>query len=273
MPERSRLNADRGNHMKFIHFTDPHLMPAGVPHYGMDTRARFDACLDDIARHHRDAAFCVITGDLTENGDTETYRWLKERLTGFPLKTHLLLGNCDNRQNFLSVFGGPSADSFVQSAIRQDGHLLLFLDTLGEGQSAEGRFDVRRRDWIRRQLADRGKDTVLVFMHHPPFDIGHRNDAIKLADGDEFLELAAALPARHIFFGHTHRPVSGVWRGVGFTGLPGLSFQIPLVTGSVGTDASREPPLYGVVAVNPSGVVVNMDAFLDRAPLGNFSAS
>ena len=79
--------------MKFIHITDPHLMPAGTPLYGMDTRAILDACLDDIARFHGDADFCVITGDLTENGDSESYHWLKERLARFPLETRLLLGN------------------------------------------------------------------------------------------------------------------------------------------------------------------------------------
>lgn len=259
--------------MKFIHITDPHLMPAGTPLYGMDTRSILDTCLDDIARLHGDAEFCVITGDLTENGDIESYRWLKERLAGFPLDTRLLLGNCDNRENFLSVFGGPCADGFVQSAIRQDGHLLLFLDTLGDGQSAEGRFDGRRLDWLRRQLAGLGRSPAIIFMHHPPFDIGHRNDAIKLADDTAFLEVLSTSPVQHVFFGHTHRPVSGVWRGMGFTGLPGLSFQIPLVTGSVKADTSREPPFYGVVTVGPNAIVANMDAFLDRAPLGNFSAS
>jgi len=259
--------------MKFIHITDPHLMPAGVPLYGVDTRAQFNACLDDIARFHGDADFCVITGDLTENGDIDSYRWLKERLAGFPLKAHLLLGNCDNRENFLAVFGVPRADGFVQSAIRKEGHLFLFLDTLGDGKSAKGRFDDLRLNWLKRQLAEHSGSPAIIFMHHPPFDIGHRNDAIKLADDAKFLEALAASPVRHIFFGHTHRPVSGVWRGIGFTGLPGLSFQIPLVTGSVKTDTSREPPMYGAVSASPHGLIINMDAFLDRAPLANFSAS
>jgi 3',5'-cyclic-AMP phosphodiesterase len=257
--------------MKFIHLSDPHLTPAGLPLHGMDTQARFDACLDDIATHHRNADFCVITGDLTEAGETSTYDWLRTRLARFPIETRLLLGNCDNRANFLSVFGAPNADGFVQSAFRQGDNLLLFLDTLGDGRSAEGRYDEQRLNWLKRQLAKTESPSTFIFMHHPPFNIGHSNDAIKLADDAAFVEALTTFPIRHIFFGHAHRPVSGIWQGIGFTGVPGLSFQIPLVLGSVETDLSEEPPMYGVVSVDPAQVTVHFDAFLHRKALGNFT--
>jgi hypothetical protein len=64
-----------------------------------------------------------------------------------------------------------------------------------------------------------------------------------------------------------HRPVSGQWRGIGFSGLPGLPFQIPLVPQSVATELSDEPPMYGVVLTSPEAVVVHFDAFLHRGPL------
>ena len=52
--------------MKIIHVTDLHLVPPGEKLWGFDPMARFEACLADIERHHRDAAFCVITGPLVK---------------------------------------------------------------------------------------------------------------------------------------------------------------------------------------------------------------
>lgn len=255
--------------MKFIHVTDPHLTPAGEALHGMDTRGRFEAFLDDIARYHGDAELCVITGDLTENGDVATYEWLHDRLRRFPLHTRLLLGNCDSRANFLSVFPGADANGFVQSTLKLNGDLFVFLDTLGDANSAEGRFDAKRLGWLAEQLSGLAGATATLFMHHPPFDIGHTNDAIKLANHVAFAKLLDACAVSHIFFGHTHRPVSGVWRNIGFTGLPGLNFQIPLVSGSVNTELSEEPPIYGVVQLERDQITVNFDAFLDRKPLGS----
>lgn len=79
--------------VKFIHVSDLHLVPKGDKLWGLDPFARFEACLDDIARLHRDAAFVVISGDLAERGEVLAYRQLKARLADFPIATHLMLGN------------------------------------------------------------------------------------------------------------------------------------------------------------------------------------
>lgn len=59
--------------MKFIHFTDLHLVPRGEKLWGFDPVARFEACLSDLAKFHADAEFCVISGDLTDRGDIASY--------------------------------------------------------------------------------------------------------------------------------------------------------------------------------------------------------
>ncbi len=72
--------------MKFIHLSDLHLVPAGQLLFGVSPLERFKFCIADIMRNHADAAFCVITGDLTESGDIESYRLLRQVLDGFPLE-------------------------------------------------------------------------------------------------------------------------------------------------------------------------------------------
>lgn len=248
--------------MKIIHITDLHLVPPGDMLWGLDPLARLDACLADVARHHGDAAFCVITGDLAERGEVAAYEALKDRLSRFSIETHLLLGNHDDRANFHAVFGGKD---FVQSAVTRAGAHFLFLDTLKGPPSSAGLYDAPRRVWLTAQLATAKGAPVYLFMHHPPFDIGHPlMDLIKLDDAEGFAALLKGHDIRHIFFGHAHRTISGQWRGIPFSALPSLNHQLPLVGGSVPTVYSDEPPMYAVVLLEEDRTIVHSDAFLDR---------
>jgi len=253
--------------MKLIHLTDLHLMPPGETLWGLDPFARLDAALNDIAAHHADAGLCVITGDLTEKGDIAAYELLKQRLAGFPIPTQLLLGNHDDRANYLKVFGGADSTGHVQHVMEKEGRHLVFLDTLKGPPSSAGLYDAPRRAWLTAELDRIDGAPVYLFMHHPPFDIGHAlMDLIKLDDAQAFAALLEGHDIRHIFFGHAHRTISGVWNGIGFSALPSLNHQLPLVGGAVETVYSDEPPMYAVVSIANGMTLVHSDAFLHRAP-------
>ena len=253
--------------MKIIHITDLHLAPPGELLWGLDPLARFDAALADIAAHHADADFCVITGDLAERGEVAAYAALKARLKSFPIETHLLLGNHDDRQNYLSVFGGADVSGHVQKVIARNGAQFLFLDTLKGPPSSAGLYDAPRRAWLAAALAAAKGAHVYLFMHDPPFDIGHALMAlIKLDDAEAFAALLDGHDVRHIFFGHAHRTISGQWRGIPFSALPSLNHQLPLVGGSVETVYSDEPPMYAAVLIEDGMTAVHSDAYLHRKP-------
>ena len=255
--------------MKFIHISDLHLIAPGNTLWGFDPLARLDACLADILAHHGDAAFCAISGDLTERGEVAAYEALKDRLSRFPLTTYLALGNHDDRENFFGVFGESPRDEsgYVQCAAEHEGVAILTLDTLKGPPSSAGLYGEDRRSWLEAELARIGDKPVVIFMHHPPFDIGHDlMDLIKLEDGDGFHKVLSRRNIKHIFFGHAHRPVSGQWRGIPFSAVPSLVHQLPLVGGSVPTAYSDEPPMYAVALIKPDRTVINFDAFMHRAP-------
>lgn len=255
--------------MKIIHISDLHLVAPGERLWGLDPLTRLEACLADVATHHPDAAFCAISGDLTERGEIAAYSLLKERLARFPLKTYLMLGNHDHRANFLSVFPDHPRDAsgFIQQSVSFGGVHFLHLDTLKGPPSSAGRYCDNRKAWLSGQLSRIGVAPVIIFMHHPPFDIAHPlMDRIKLEDGDGFRALLHGHNVRHIFFGHAHRAVSGQWHGIPFSATPSLVHQLPLVDGSVATVYSDEPPMYGVVHFEPERTIVHFDAFLNRAP-------
>lgn len=254
--------------LKFIQITDFHLVSPGDTLFGLNPTERASLCLDDIARWHADADFCVISGDLTNYGDPAAYNWLANKLASFPIKTFLIPGNHDDRCALLEAFPHMGRDSkgFIQYAHECPQGVFLFLDTL-KGAVSEGEYCAERRSWLKAQLSSASDRPVWIFMHHPPFDVGIAYmDRLKLEDPDEFAAiLAGHNDIRHIFFGHIHRATYINWHGIPCTSLPGTCHQIPINRESIG-DArySVEPAMYGVITLEDGQLTQLFEACLDR---------
>ncbi len=205
--------------MKIVQVTDTHLVGPGQSIYGIDPRARLDACFADINARHGDAAFCVLSGDLTDSGEAAAYRELRHALSALRLPYYVMIGNHDSRQTLLEALPETPADpdGFVQCALDTPAGRVLLLDTVEAGRH-DGVFCTARADWLAGQLDEADDGPVYIFMHHPPFDIGIPSlDRIRLADPEAFVRaIEGRGNLRHIFFGHVHRPVSGSWRGIPF---------------------------------------------------------
>ncbi|MDP9137766.1 MAG: phosphodiesterase [Pseudomonadota bacterium] len=257
--------------MKIIQVSDIHVGRPGELVWGLDPAARFEACLDDVLAYHRDAAFVAITGDLAERGEVASYETLRTLLAKFPLPVHLMIGNHDDREAFQRVFPQAPRDGngFVQFQVSARERQFLFLDTYKSPDTSAGAYCAERCAWLREELqaAARRDAAVYLFMHHPPFDIEHRlMDRIGLQEADRFAEAIGDVPIRHIFFGHAHRPISGQWRGIAFSAIPGTCHQLPLVGQSLPTVYSHEPAMYAVIHLSADRTIVHSDAFLDRKP-------
>lgn len=258
--------------MKIIHITDTHLVEPGQTLYGLDPRKRLDAAVADINAHHRDASLCVVTGDLTHWGEPQAYAEFKAALSPLAVPYVAMVGNHDLRANCLAALDAAPRDTkgFVQGIRDVGNHRLVFLDTLDE-QSHAGQMCAARLGWLAETLAATPAGMgLLVFMHHPPFEVGiHDMDRIALAERAAFLDVIRPHKARirHLFHGHVHRPISGSWQGIPFSTLRGTSHQVwfDLSKDCVHL-ASHEPPAYGVVLVSTEAVVVHAHDFLDASP-------
>lgn len=255
--------------IKFIHITDTHLVARGQALYGLDPRWRLQACLDDIRRRHPDATACVITGDLAHEGHAEAYAQLAELVSDMPMPVYPILGNHDHRERFLNACGHlVSTDgSFVQYSRLVGGHRAVFLDTNEPGVHF-GVFCERRAQWLSETLAT-SREPVLLFMHHPPFDLGLPfMDSYRLLEASPFMQ--AIEPhrkrLRHMFFGHVHRPVSGCWQGLPFSSIRGTNHQLELeLNQTPSLIFNHEAPQYAVVLLADQSAVVHIHDFLDRS--------
>ncbi|WP_339109934.1 phosphodiesterase [Thioclava sp. GXIMD4216] len=199
--------------MKIIQLTDTHLMPAGQLANRVDPEAQMRAAIDDILTRHADADLMVITGDLCNHGDPEAYDLLHEILAPVPFPVRLMLGNHDDRPNFIAAFPEHPLDGngYVQGWQDTDFGRLIFLDTHEAGVIG-GIFGPDRMEFLDEALQGAGPLPPTIFIHHPPMDdgIGHFRQ-ISLHDEGRVMARLAAHPQgiRHIVFGHIHMPLAG----------------------------------------------------------------
>jgi len=256
--------------MKLLHLSDLHIVPPGHTLFGADPSNHLASCVDDINRHHADAALCVITGDLTHDGDEAAYRQLAQLLRPLRVPVRLLLGNHDHRETFRQVFPEMPVDAqgFVQSVHEIGDVALVFLDTLTAG-THEGRLCAARLQWLDDTLAALAGRHVHLFSHHPAMEIGLDSmDWLRLREGPQLLDvLRRHGNVRHVFSGHVHRPSAGTWHGMGFSTVRGTHHQHALDLALQGPATTvMEPPGYAVVLVRESGTVVHFHDFLDASP-------
>ena len=241
--------------MFFIQLTDLHLR-APAADLGEDYHAKFVSnCLRKLADAYPDADVCVITGDLTDQGEQGAYQWLKGQLNDLPFPTIPLVGNHDDRNVFLETFGTHVVEDhgFVQGEFHTDDAVLIFLDTLKPGSDAGTLCNTRLR-WLDESLQANRNKSVTIFMHHPPCKIGDPDkDQIRLDNAHAFGSvLGNPSNVGHIFCGHVHRNFSTIWNKIPVSCLDAprvcddgkpVEFCMDAVVGTIENGALRYAPI------------------------------
>lgn len=162
----------------------------------------------------------LLTGDLTEYGDRESYVLLCEALRDCDFPIWPAAGNHDTREALIEAFPeAPVQGGYVQYALDYPDLSVIVIDTLEEGRHG-GAFCEARARWLAKALAERADRSCIIVMHHPPFESG----LAWLDSGAEepWIRRFSEAVAGHghiaaILSGHLHRPISTVWNGIALT--------------------------------------------------------
>ena len=251
---------------KILVLTDLHFLAPGGRIGHLDPDARFRAVLAHALEHHADAERIVLTGDLTHHGAPSEYAQLRAALKACPLPVHMTLGNHDRRAAFFDAFPEAARDKagFAQEIIDSGDTRLIVLDTLSEDAEVQhaGLLGPQRRAFLDEALAGASGRRAVVFMHHPPMDVGFdAMDAIGLLDRDAFLEVASRHGAVcQILAGHVHRSIWSSAAGVPVCVLKSPCHQSPIMTEGMDEHASvDEPGAYGIIYLHEGGVIVHSE--------------
>ncbi|UYN96901.1 MAG: phosphodiesterase [Enhydrobacter sp.] len=195
----------------------------------------------------------LATGDLVDRGTVAEYELLRRLLSPLSMPVYLIPGNHDRRTTLREVFADHAylpRSGFLHYAIDAGDLRLIALDTLVEGKP-HGELCEERLGWLANRLAESDKPTLL-FMHHPPFDVGiSAFDGAKLNVGGERLaELVRGHPnVERLLCGHVHRPIQMRWAGSLASIAPSTAHQAAL-------DLHEGAPL--AMAMEPPGLALHL---------------
>jgi 3',5'-cyclic-AMP phosphodiesterase len=160
------------------------------------------AVIDEMRALAPDAV--VVKGDLTARGTEEEYADFLEAYGVLGAMLHHVRGNHD------AMVSPTMAVQDAPYAVDVGGLTLAVLDTVIPGTDA-GQLPAAQAGWL-GEVADASTQPVLVFGHHPCFDVEHGSRTgrpyfgIQPEDSDALVEVFAAHDNLVGYFaGHTHR--------------------------------------------------------------------
>lgn len=194
---------------------------------------RLNRVLDRVLALNPLPDMLIASGDLTENGDEESYTVLARALARCPMPVHLMVGNHDLRGALARIFPDTPIDDggFVQQVIERPDLRLILLDTLEEGRHG-GAFCDARAAWLSARLAEAPDRATLLFVHHPPQSVGI--PWMDPAPTEPWIARLAGAIAGHpqiigLVSGHVHRSSQTSWSALPLTVCPSTAPEVSLV--------------------------------------------
>lgn len=198
--------------LRIVQITDTHLsrdadgVLAGIP-----TWNTFRAVLRQIERRHADFDYLVLTGDLAQDEELETYQMLREALGDWVQRCRIIPGNHDNPASLRTAF--PELfpkDGPLTFSVSNGDWKIIGLDSHLPGE-VKGRVDADQLQWLRDELGMDPGIQSLLFVHHPPIAINvDWLDKIGLNDAADLVGLIETSPqVKVICTGHVHQEFAG----------------------------------------------------------------
>ena len=159
------------NDLTFVHLSDLHISNPNVTdeHLFSDTTQTFEHVKSLIVTLEPKPEFIVVSGDLTNRGDRESYLELRRLLADMNVPLLLALGNHDDREAFYEVVleQPERGDAPYDYARDFDGLRVIVLDSSAANQ-VYGSLEPEQFTWLEVELAANPETPKLVVIHHPP---------------------------------------------------------------------------------------------------------
>ncbi|GAA4350205.1 phosphodiesterase [Microbacterium rhizosphaerae] len=215
-----RFGAHAPARRTIVHVSDTHLLAGQAKLAGMyDVTSSLARTLAAIERTGVRADAVVFTGDLTDLGEPDAYRALREAVE--PVAERLgapivwVAGNHDERPALrVELLDGSATQEPVTGVWDLDGLRLIALDSTVPGWH-HGDLGADQLAWLNRVLAEPAPLGTILALHHPPLP-SHLPffDILELRHQEALADAIAGSDVRAILAGHLHYATSGMFAGV-----------------------------------------------------------
>jgi len=217
--------------MLIAQISDTHILAPGDDHPAADLRADCLArVVADVNAQRPDVV--VFTGDTVQHGRPDEYARLRALLAPLAAPLYLVPGNRDDNTTLRNAFDDkdflPQTGDFLHYAVDAHAVRIVALDSTAP-EERKGRYCAERQQWLEATLAAEPDRPTLLFIHHPPFDVGEH-----YVGGYRNADEAAALTdivTRHeqiagVLCGHVHWLVEREWAGTQARIMPSIAVDV-----------------------------------------------
>ncbi|GAB4476511.1 MAG: phosphodiesterase [Erythrobacter tepidarius] len=245
---------------------------------------RFRATLERLRSGPNMPDMLVLSGDITDHGDAESFAKAADLLREIPFPIAPMVGNHDSRAGLLGAFPQvtPADGGFLHYVIEARlGLRIICLDTLEEGRHG-GAFCEARARWLADRLGEAPDQPTLIFMHHPPVVAGI--EWMDPGQHEPWMErlrevLTGQSQVQAIHCGHLHRPITtrfaGIPLGVTPSVAPLVAMDLTPIDQKVPDDRElivTEPPTYALHRWDGTSLVSHYESVGDWQILARFHA-
>lgn len=247
--------------LTLLQLTDTHLYAQADERLaGVDTRASFEAVLEQALRHQV-PDLLLLTGDLAQAPSTATYALVEEIVASrYRGEVIYLPGNHDDPQF--------APELFAERVFVAEGWRVIGLNSripTAEG----GRIEGAELDWLQAQLDSAQEANILIAVHHPPLELGHCLDHGRIENGPQLLaRLALDDRVRGLIHGHVHQAAASQIGALQLLATPSTSVQFKPLCEKFALDS--KPPGCRWLHLASDG---SIETRIERLPPGAFPAT
>ena len=232
--------------MLVAQISDTHILAPGSDHPAAELRADcLRRSVADINGQQPDAV--IFTGDTVQHGLPEEYALLRELLAPLDAPLYLVPGNRDDKMALREAFGDkaflPDEGEFLHYVVEDHPVRLVAIDSTSAGER-KGVFCPARQAWLDAALSDQPMRPTLLYIHHPPFDVGdHYVGGYRRSEDTAALEeiVSRHLQVAGLLCGHVHWPIEREWAGTQARIMPSVAVD---VRKGIDEAEARERPIY-----------------------------
>lgn len=242
---------------------------------------RFRATLARLLEGPNRPDMLVLSGDLTDRGDIESFEKTAALLADCPFPVWPMMGNHDSREGMLHAFPQVRAeDGFIHYVLEAEGLRIVLLDTFEAGRHG-GAFCEARAAWLTARLDEAPHTPTVIFMHHPPVVSGI--EWMDPAPDEEWVRrFGEAVAGRGqilaIHCGHLHRPLTTAFRGIPLHVTPSIAPLVALDLRPIDEDRpdgrdliTTEPPCYALHRWDGQNLVTHHERLSDWQVLAHYT--
>lgn len=216
--------------MLIAQISDTHILASTSDHPAAQLRADcLRRCVEDINRQKPDGV--IFTGDTVQHGQPEEYTRLRNILASLDAPLYIVPGNRDDKGAMRRAFGDvpfPGNGDFLHYTVEDYELRLVAIDSTAAAER-KGVFCSERQSWLDAVLNEQPDRPTLLFIHHPPFDIGdHYIGGYRRAEEAAALENVVSdhPQVQAMLCGHVHCPVKRDWAGTIARVMPSVAVDV-----------------------------------------------